>query len=606
MQKPHTQGPLPSVRTGAHARPRFSDEAVATALRTGDPAEEDRPTAVLLARHWQSVFDYASIGTPSAKAASMLTTAAFGKVLENLRGAPVATALRPLLLMTARGIAMAWAADERVTALPDLQNPDTGRTVPVDMFTLAENRALVSRAFLAMPGSAQCLLWHAEVEGEGISVPAGLLAMDPRSASAQLEQAREIFRAGILRFHLELAPDGECGHYNRLLDVSMRRGGTLIPDVQTHLAGCRHCRFAVEQLDHGGGRLALLLAEGLLGRAALPYVDSRPARNRERFQAGGPDARGVPRRAGKRQGRGGRTGAVPTAVRGRRLSHRGRAAVVTGLGVVTGLLVVATVVTELWADDGAGSASPSPSASSSSEPGAGGSGEPTPRPTATSADHPGGAFSTHLRNSEAGLCLDVRDRRAEEGAEAVMAACTDTLTEEWTYDDDGLLHSAAAPELCLNSHQLDGILHLRPCTEATADATDVRYDLTVQGTLIPRWNDRLAVVPSSAGSGAPAVVKVRDGSREQRWETDNVAVGPKLRPSANATTKEVTDSPRGTGAGRAAAAEPPPVGASRTPGPDPSVPAPRQSGVQDISDRRGDTRASDTVRPGRPDGADTG
>ncbi|MFF0444990.1 ricin-type beta-trefoil lectin domain protein [Streptomyces sp. NPDC004609] len=603
MQKPHTQGPLPSLRTGAGARARFSDEAVATALRTGDTADEDRPTAELLARHWQSVFDYASIGTPSAKAASMLTTAAFGKVLENLRQAPAAVALRPLLLMTARQIAMAWAADERVTALPDLQNPDTGRTVPVDMFTLAENRALVSRSFLALPGPAQCLLWHAEVEGEGISVPAGLLAIDPRSASAQLEQAREIFRAGVLRFHLELAPDPECRHYNRLLDVSTRRGGTLIPDIQTHLAGCRHCRFAVEQLDHGGGRSALLLAEGLLGQAAPPYLDSRPARNRARFQAIGPDSQ--PRRAG-RHSRGGRTRATPTAVRGRRLSRRGRAAVVTGLGVVTGLLVVATVVTELWADDGAGSASPSPSASASNDPGAGGPGAPTPRPTATSADHPAGPFSTHLRNSEAGLCLDVRDRRAEPGAEAVMAACADTLTEEWTYDDDGLLHSAAAPELCLNSHQLDGILHLRPCGEATADATDVRYDLTVQGTLIPRWNDRLAVVPSSSGSGAPAVVKVRDGSREQRWETDNVAVGPKPGPSGNApNTKEVNDSPKGTGAGQASAATPPRGGVSRTPGLVPSAQVSRPSGVQDISDRR-DARALGAVPPGHPDGTDIG
>ncbi|MGW4028906.1 RICIN domain-containing protein [Streptomyces sp. NPDC004838] len=563
-------------------------------LRTGDADDDARPTAVLLARHWQSLFDYASIGTPSPKAASMLATAAFSKVLENLRQTRTTAALRPLLLVTARHIAKAWASDGRVTALPDLQNPETGRTVPVDMFTLAENRSLVSRSFLSMPGPAQCLLWHAEVEGEGISIPAGLLAIDPRSASAQLEQARELFRAGVLRFHLELAPDPECRHYNRLLDVSMRRGGTLMPDIQVHLVGCRHCRLAVEQLDHSGGRLTMLLAEGLLGWAAQPYVDSRPARNRQRFEADGGGVRGAVRRTG-RHSRGGRQRALPAVsprgrgLSGRGLSGRGRAAVVTGLGVVTGLLVVATVVTELWADDGTGSASPVPSASSAPE--AGGTpsaGAPAPRPSTTSAGHPGGALNTHLRNAEAGLCLDVGDSRAEAGAETAMAACAESPTQEWTYENDGLLRSAAAPELCLNSRGLDGAIVLRPCDEPSADPAAVRYDLTIQGTLIPRWNDQLAVVPVSAEAGAAAVVKVRDGSREQLWDTDNVAAAPRILPSARTpNTEEVNASPA-PGAGRASApSQPGRAAASQPPGEGgPPEPASQPSGVQDVSDQR--------------------
>ncbi|MFE6128261.1 RICIN domain-containing protein [Streptomyces sp. NPDC056437] len=551
MQKPRTQGPVPPARTGLD--PGDSDEGLASALRTGDGDAETRTVAVLLARHWQPVFDYTSIGTPSAKAASMLATAAFNKVLDNLRHARTTAALRPLLLLTARQTAKAWAADERVTALPELRNPETGRTVPVDMFTLAENRALVARSFQAMPGPAQCLLWHVEVEAEGISVPAGLLATDARTAAGQLDQAREIFRVGILRSHLELAQDKECRHYNRLLDVSLRRGGTLIPDIQAHLATCRHCRFAAEQLDHGGGRIALLLAEGLLGWAAQPYLDSRPARNNARYQARAAAVHGPVRGPG-RHSRGGHARTLfPLTFRGRRITlpQRGRGAVLTGLGVVAGLLVVATLVTQLWADDGSTAGPPAPSGSVSAPPAPGGQAPtaPGPQPSTTSAAHPTGPFSTRLRNTVAGLCLDIRDRRAQFGTEATMAACTTSVTQQWVYENDGLLRSGAALELCLNSHELDGVLVLGSCPETSApDASDVRYDLTIQGHVVPRWNESLAVVPSSAEAGAPVVVKVRDGSAAQQWATDNVAVGtPRMRPSADAPNTQEVNGPTGRG-----------------------------------------------------------
>ncbi|MFF3242158.1 ricin-type beta-trefoil lectin domain protein [Streptomyces sp. NPDC002870] len=551
-------------------------------LRAGGGNDEARAVAALLARHWQPAFDYTSICTPSAQAASMLATAASHKVLENLRQARTSAALRPLLLVTARQIGKMWAADARITALPELQNPDTGRTVPVDMFTVPENRGLIARAFRAIPAPAQCLLWHAEVEGEGISVPAGLLAVDPRSATAQLEEAREILRAGCLRAHLELAPDNECRHYNRLLDVSLRRGGPLIPDIQAHLARCQHCRYGAEQLNHVDGRLALLLAEGVLGPAAQPYLDSRPARNNARSRAaregaGHSAVRGAVRGAG-RHSRGGRPRSLPRVTfQGRplSLSQRGQGAVITGLGIVTGLLVVAAVVTELWPDDDshAGPAVPSGSVTAVPAPGSQLPSSPAPQPSqpsTTSAALPTGPLNTRLRNIAAALCLDIRDRRAQLDAEATMAPCSSAVTQQWVYENDGLLRSAAAPELCLNSHELDGVAVLGACADRSADnAADVRYDLTIQGDVIPRWNDGLAVVPAAAEAGAPVVVKIRDGSEAQRWAPDNVAAGsPKIRPTAdsgNPPAEEVNTSPSG---GRI-----PPSG-GRGPSPDPETTAP--------------------------------
>ncbi|MFF3453935.1 RICIN domain-containing protein [Streptomyces sp. NPDC002730] len=601
MQNPRTPGPVPPSHTGLSSGD--SDEGLAAALRTSGGKDEARPVAVLLARHWQSVFDYASICTPSAKAASMLATAAFSKVLENLRKARSTAALRPLLLLTARQIAKGWANDRYVLALPELQYPDGGRTLRVDMFTLPENRELVSRAFHAMPGPLQCLLWHGEVEAEGISVPAGLLAIDPRGAAVQLEQARELFRAGCLRAHVELAPDKDCRHYSRLLDVSLRRGGTLIPDIQKHLAECQYCRYAAEQLNHLDGRLAVLLAEGLLGQAARGYLESRPARNSARAQS----REGTVRSTG-RHSKAGRPRALPRMTfPGRHLLLARPKVVLTGLGLLVAGALVVTAVSALWSNDSdyAGPSVPSGSVTTDTPPAAGSqvpSGH-SPQPSTTSAGLPAGPLNTRLRNADAGLCLDIRDRRAAPGAEAVMAVCSTTVTQTWVYEDDGLLRSSAAPDLCLNSHEMDGVAVLSVCTAASAaNAADVRYDLTIQGNVIPRWNDGLALVPISPDPATTVVVKVRDGSAAQRWVTDNVAAGtPKVRPSADVGspfTKDVNTSPQ-TGEDCASPSCPPPLPPEGGTEPD-SVPSDPYAAQPQSSLRRVSNGSSDEKRHDRP------
>lgn len=159
-----------------------------------------------------------------------------------------------------------------------------------------ENRKLAERSFLALPGLARCLLWHTEVEAEPIAVPAGLLGMDTDAASAALEQARDKFREGCVHAHRELAPTKDCRFYNRLLDVPIRRGGALLPDVQQHLDECRYCRFAAEQLSHFEGGLGVLLAESVLGWGARRYLDTRRGNDRQ-----GPRAQGGARHGGGRR-----------------------------------------------------------------------------------------------------------------------------------------------------------------------------------------------------------------------------------------------------------------------------------------------------------------
>ncbi|MEV5269251.1 RICIN domain-containing protein, partial [Streptomyces werraensis] len=129
---------------------------------------------------------------------------------------------------------------------------------------------------------------------------------------------------------------------------------------------------------------------------------------------------------------------------------------------------------------------------------------------------------TRLRNIASGLCLDTR-AEPQDGSGARLAECSTAWTQQWTYEEDGLLRSVADPGLCLDSHKDAGVVVLGACADSgdrTAD--DVRYDLTVQGELVPRWDVRMALAPSTPDANADIVVKVRDRTVEQRWAAEPV------------------------------------------------------------------------------------
>ncbi|MFD4790998.1 hydrolase, partial [Streptomyces sp. NPDC058459] len=273
------QPPLPYLPGMAAGE---SDEFTAAALRGGAETGASQAAALLMARHWQPASDYAVICLAGpGPLAQMVTAAVFHQALDRLTLGEPADALRPRLLVAVRDTVLGWAAAERVTAaLPGLGKPAGGRGMRAARSLTPENRALAERAFHTLPRLEQALLWHTEVEAEPVAVPAALLGVDPVGAAAALEQSREKLRAGVLRAHRELAPGGECRHYNRLLDVPVRRGGAVLPDVRQHLDACSYCRYAAEQLGQLDSGAGLLLAEAVLGWGARRYFDSRPGRGR--------------------------------------------------------------------------------------------------------------------------------------------------------------------------------------------------------------------------------------------------------------------------------------------------------------------------------------
>ncbi|MEU2063970.1 ricin-type beta-trefoil lectin domain protein [Streptomyces sp. NPDC013455] len=475
---------------------------------SGPDGARHHAVALLLARHWRATRDYAVVCLASAgPTAQLVATAAFHQVLGRMAGGVLGGALRPRLLLAVRDTVRAWAADDAARAmLPELRKTTGARGLRAAKPGPAESRQLAARAFRALPGASQCLLWHAEVEAEPIYIPAGLLGIDTATAMTALEQAREQFRAGCVSAHRELAPSRECRFHNRLLDVPIRRGGVLLPDVRRHLTVCRHCRHFAEQLGHFDGALPLLLAETVLGWGARRYLDSRPGRGaRQDWPPPPPEPPAASPAAGGRH----RTGP----------EHRHRRAVAVGVGLAS-LALLATVLAAASRFDDNGVRAPGATwgapADSTSRPGGAGPG-PTSSPSAASVGRPVEIGRGALRGLASGHCLDVSGGRGAAGSRVRLAPCSAATSQQWSYRDDGSLRSADDPTLCLAADPGTGSVALADCA---GPAGEVSYDFTVRGEIVLRRRHGLALAPGSGRSAGRVGLSRRDDSAQQRWSLE--------------------------------------------------------------------------------------
>lgn len=125
-----------------------------------------------------------------------------------------------------------------------------------------------------------------------------------------------------------------------------------------------------------------------------------------------------------------------------------------------------------------------------------------------------------LRNAATGLCIGIVGEKPAKGMETELTSCTSKSAQRWTYEADGLLRDVADPGLCLDSH-LGYSVQLAPCSgESQPGTKNVRYDFTLQGTLVPRWNQDLALAPASAKAEAALVLKLRKDEPAERWTLD--------------------------------------------------------------------------------------
>ncbi|MFF4896471.1 ricin-type beta-trefoil lectin domain protein [Streptomyces sp. NPDC001068] len=513
----------------APARPfDVTDEQLSAELKQWTGATPAlHPVGELLDRHWEAAFAYARLCTDGTRGAGMLTTAAFTRLFgESLRQTGPSAAWRPQLLVTVRRIAAEWDNDGRGELLHPELRARGGERAASRLLPPADRR-LLSRAFQRLTQSSRAVLWHTEVESEPPATPGALLGLDEQDTQVELRRARERLREECLQAHRELAHEDECQRYVRMIDVTFRRGGVEIdPDLQQHLARCTHCRNTADQLHqfNGGRGLGLALAEAVLGWGAAEYLQSRAglAERSAQETAVGETAAGRPA--------GGESFGPVAAARGkdvvvhpalsrrakqraaRRLRRRNLAVAVS---TVSGLVVLPLV---LWSVLGSGGGSGAAAGKPSATPGAGtaGSGPSWVGTSKTSQ----GTLRGRLHNMASGLCIGVAGEKPAKGAETELAECSTAAGQQWTYENDGLLRNGADPGLCLDSH-LGYSVRLAPCSAAPGTGgRSIRYDFTLQGALVPRWDQDLALAPAATDGGGALVLKTRANVAAQRWVMD--------------------------------------------------------------------------------------
>ncbi|PWG08049.1 hypothetical protein DF268_40010 [Streptomyces sp. V2] len=225
------------------------------------------------------------------------------------------------------------------------------------------------------------------------------------------------------------------------------------------------------------------------------------------------------RAAGRARVRGVR-GAQGTRRAVRRFGKGSPRALIAGVGIASAGVLTTFLAAGMWSDEGSDPASSTSASGGGTLPGADDLSPAPSQGTQGSVGMPGGPHQTRLRNAGADLCLEV-PVGARAGTALALEVCSSNWAQQWSYEDDGLLRSVAEPALCVDSHADAGVVIANTCADADSPrADDVRYDLTVQGELLPRWDERLPLAAVGDDPGANAVVKVRDGSPSQRWLTD--------------------------------------------------------------------------------------
>ncbi|MET8099703.1 ricin-type beta-trefoil lectin domain protein [Streptomyces sp. NPDC005236] len=183
---------------------------------------------------------------------------------------------------------------------------------------------------------------------------------------------------------------------------------------------------------------------------------------------------------------------------------------------------------------------------------------------ARTGENKDGTVRGRLRNAATGLCVGFAGTAPASGAEARLVPCSSDSATQWSYASDGLLRDADHPSLCLDSH-LGYSVQLAACTGTSQPGTkNVRYDFTLQGVLVPRWNQDLALAPASVTGESALLLKLRTDERIQHWtldtsapslqlevvnwdSTDGDAKGPSTRePSSTAPASAGTRTPTAT------------------------------------------------------------
>ncbi|MFF7892869.1 ricin-type beta-trefoil lectin domain protein [Streptomyces sp. NPDC007907] len=228
-------------------------------------------------------------------------------------------------------------------------------------------------------------------------------------------------------------------------------------------------------------------------------------------------ARTAPPAPPRHRPEGARTAARRAAHKAARRAAR-RRNLTAGILTVSGLVVLPLV---LWSTGDSGDSAPAGADRPAGEAPDSEAGDTSTDPSGNGAgDVPQGALRGRLHNVASDLCVGIEDEKAVLGGEAELTTCSADAAQQWTYETDGLLRNGAAPDLCLDS-RLGYSVRLAPCAgPSRPDPKNIRYDFTLQGALVPRWDQDLALAPAATDGSGALVVKARRDDEVQRWVID--------------------------------------------------------------------------------------
>jgi RNA polymerase sigma factor (sigma-70 family) len=240
-----------------------SDADLVVLARSGN----DAAFAELYARHRGIALGVAHT-VAGAAYADDLVAEAFARVLTMLRdGRGPTEGFRPYLLTTLRNVHL---NNVRTTKREDLVADHTTLsdepTVGDGIDDRLDNDA-IGRAFRALPGRWQTVLWMTAVEGRSNDEVALHLGIKANAVAALSFRAREGLRETYLADHLAAAPDGACARVIELLPSYLRDSITARRRriVEDHLDACHPCHTAVAELTTINTNLGAVLAPVVLG-----------------------------------------------------------------------------------------------------------------------------------------------------------------------------------------------------------------------------------------------------------------------------------------------------------------------------------------------------
>lgn len=195
---------------------------------------------------------------------------AFARILQAIHGnGGPKEVFRPYLYTVLRSVSMNWSRDRNDSSSLDELGVDQEPAYSFEGQFI--EGSITAIAFSSLRPEWRTVLWYSEVEGMTPREMAPLLGLTANATAALAYRAREGLRASWLQAHLNSErAEKQCqgivdklGQYNR---------GTLgrrdRDSVQEHLTTCLKCSILVEEIDHLGRNLGLVLLPLFLGPAA--------------------------------------------------------------------------------------------------------------------------------------------------------------------------------------------------------------------------------------------------------------------------------------------------------------------------------------------------